>query len=256
MSRTRAKNHPPGLRALRGSGAGFWELNLADGSAWFSEWFYAQLAWGEGFERTTLVALRPAISCEDWPVLLQAMRAHLEESRPFDLEIPVRVGSGTTRCWRLAGSAERDASGQPVHLSGIAQDVSPAHAARAALLGDFDRLRQGFDVLPVAAALVTGSGEILCLNRRWRDLDSVDALLGGETDVGHNYFQSLADDTHCPDAAAVAMEELTAVLRGAANDVVLPYTIATNAGPKRMRLLARPFDVLGITHLAITHEED
>jgi PAS domain-containing protein len=255
MSKTRTKNRLPGLRALGACGAGFWELNLVDGSAWFSPWFYSELAWADDFERTTWLALRPAISSERWPTVLRSMRAHLEESLPFDVEIPVRVGSGEPRWWRLRGCAERDATRQPIYLSGIADDVSAAYAERAALLADRDCLRRGFDVLPLAAALVSASGEIVCLNRRWRDLDSVDELLGGETDVGRNYFHSLASDTHCPAAAAVAIDALHGIVRGDTNDVVVAYEIATSAGFKRMRLIARAFEGNGISQIAVAHEE-
>jgi hypothetical protein len=183
------------------------------------------------------------------------MRAHLEEFLPFDVEVPVRVGSGGTRWWRLTGSAERDASRQPVYLSGIAQDVSEARAGREALLADLDGLRRGFDVLPLAAALVEGSGEIVCLNRRWRDLDSVNALLGGGTDVGHNYFLSLAGDTQCPAAAAGAIEAIKGLVRGDGNEAVIPYEIATRTGPKLMRLIARSFEGNGSAQIALAHEE-
>ncbi|HMI73971.1 MAG TPA: hypothetical protein VK495_04655 [Steroidobacteraceae bacterium] len=56
-SRPYSRNLPaPGALAMRASGDGFWELDLADGSA-FND-------------------LRPIVSPETWDMLLRKMRAH------------------------------------------------------------------------------------------------------------------------------------------------------------------------------------
>jgi hypothetical protein len=48
------------------SGDGFWELNLADGSAWFSDWFCQRLQWSDPMRRPVLSDLRPIMSAGAW----------------------------------------------------------------------------------------------------------------------------------------------------------------------------------------------
>jgi hypothetical protein len=73
------KSSVPGARAMQASGDGFWELDLADGSAWFSDWFCARLQWGEASRRPAFGDLRPIMSPETWDALLRKLRSHLEE---------------------------------------------------------------------------------------------------------------------------------------------------------------------------------
>ena len=55
-------------------------------------------------------------------------------AQPYDVEIRLRTRSGEYRWYRARASAERDADGRPLRLSGSLQDVTEARAAREALL--------------------------------------------------------------------------------------------------------------------------
>jgi hypothetical protein len=158
MAKPHAKDRPPGLRALDASGDGFWELNLLDGSAWFSDWFYTQLHWTEERRPDSWASLRPAIRPDDWASMLREMRSHLEQHSPFDVEVPIRAPDGAERWWRIRGRAECDLGRQPQYLSGIAYDISEQRAERTALLHELAWLREGFDVLPLAAGLIDAGG--------------------------------------------------------------------------------------------------
>lgn len=256
MAKVYAKDRPPGLRALDASGDGFWELNLLDGSAWFSDWFYTQLQWTGERKGDTWASLRPAMRPDGWAAVLREMRVHLEEHAPFDVEVPIRMPSGDERWWRIRGRAERDLGCQPQYLSGIAHDVSIERAERAALTNDLTWLRRGFDVLPLAAALIDAAGVIVYLNRRWRELASENALLGEQLDVGNDYLHSWSrcPTTHAAGAQIVA--GLSSLLRGDDVEFVLPYEIRTSSGMRRMRLHARLFETDGLRQVALVHADN
>jgi hypothetical protein len=104
---------------------GHWELDLWSGSTVFSDWFDQRLQWPVRVGNRRLDDLRPHLEADDWDALLQAIRRHLERRAPLDLAITVRVADGGSERWRVQGSAERTAGGQPVHVSGTARAIEP-----------------------------------------------------------------------------------------------------------------------------------
>jgi PAS domain-containing protein len=109
---------------MKASGDGFWELNLSDGSTWFSEWFYNRLKWPEGIKRSTLSDLRPVVSIETWDLLLKELRAHLEQQIPFIAEFQVTLAEGQIEWWQMRGSAQLNQIGHPIHVGGSVRDVT------------------------------------------------------------------------------------------------------------------------------------
>jgi hypothetical protein len=144
-SRPKRKDEP-GLRALEACGAGFWEFDLLNGSAWFSDWFHQRLGW----------------TAEDHPTTLR----HLERGLALDLEIEVILPPSTHQRWRIRGSAARS-GGRPLSIAGSMHDVSEElpPAQRLAL----ERLHGAFDWLPVAAALLDSHAVVLESNRLWQN---------------------------------------------------------------------------------------
>jgi len=255
MGKPRAKDRPPGLRAVEASGDGFWELNLLDGSAWFSDWFYTQLRWNEERKPDSWASLRPAIRPDGWVSMLREMRGHLEEHVPFDVEVPIRVADGGERWWRIRGRAERDLGRQPRYLCGTAYDISKERAERTALLQELTWLREGFDVLPLAAGLIDAAGIVVYLNRRWRELASENALLGEQLDVGKDYLSSWSQGPTTHPASTQIVAGLRGLLQGDDREFVLPYEIRTSAGLRHMRLRARLFETHGQRQIAIVHTD-
>ena len=118
------KSPAPGARAMQASGVGFWELDLADGSAWFSDWFCQRLQWSEETRRPALSDLRPIMTSQTWDTLLRKLRSHLEEQSPLDAELQVQLRTGHVEWWHLWGSAQRSDTGQPTYFAGCVRDVT------------------------------------------------------------------------------------------------------------------------------------
>jgi hypothetical protein len=119
------KSLSPGMRAMQASGDGFWEIDLSDGSAWFSDWFYERLGWTESARRPAFNDLRPFLVPEAWDCLLKAMRSHLEERTPLDAEFQVQLPD-RNEGWHMRGMAQRNDRGHPTHFSGIVRAVGAA----------------------------------------------------------------------------------------------------------------------------------
>ena len=119
----------PGTRAMQASGEGFWELDLADGSAWFSDWFCTRLNRVELSRRAAFADLRPLMSSETWDALLRKLRSHLEEQSPLETEFPVQLASGELEWWHMRGSAQRNDTGHPTHFAGCVRDVTATRPA-------------------------------------------------------------------------------------------------------------------------------
>jgi hypothetical protein len=122
----------PGALAMKASGDGFWELNLADGSAWFSDWFYSRLQWSEPVKRPAFSDLRPIMSSATWDDLLHKLRSHLEQRTPLDAEFQVQLGESQTQWWHLRGSAQRNNAGHPTHFAGWVRDVTASRESSQA----------------------------------------------------------------------------------------------------------------------------
>ena len=114
---------------MQASGDGFWELDLANGSAWFSDWFCTRLQWGEVSRLPAFGDLRPLMSSATWDALLRQFRSHLEQKSPLDAEFPVQLPSGQVEWWRMRGSAHRGDTGHPTHCAGSVRDVTATRAA-------------------------------------------------------------------------------------------------------------------------------
>jgi PAS domain-containing protein len=109
---------------MQASGDGFWELDLADGSAWFSDWFCPRLQRSDPVRRPAFSDLRPLMSSETWDALLRKLRSHLEERTPLDTEFPVQLSQGQTEWWHMRGSAQRNDAGHPTHFAGCVRDIT------------------------------------------------------------------------------------------------------------------------------------
>jgi two-component system sensor histidine kinase/response regulator len=120
-------------RAIHGTQDGLWELE-SDGTAWCSP----RVAELLGYEPHELPAetnlLRSFLHPDDAQTVAAATQAHFQQSLPYDVEIRLRTKSGEYRWYRARATAERDASGRPLRLSGSLQDVTEARAAREQLM--------------------------------------------------------------------------------------------------------------------------
>ena len=120
-------------RAIHGTQDGLWEMD-ADGASWHSP----RVAELLGYRHDELPAgcnfLKEFLHPDDSSAVADATRVHFQERLPYDVEIRLRTRIGDYRWYRARATAERDAQGRPLRLSGSLQDVTEARSAREALL--------------------------------------------------------------------------------------------------------------------------
>jgi PAS domain-containing protein len=160
------KKIQPGTRALTACGDGFWEFDLIEGSAWFSDWFYRRITCPIDLTRGSLLNFQPLMQPATWQDLMANLRDHLEQGLPLDVKVRVEVGSDQVQWWQIRGAAMRNDVGHPVHLAGSARDVS-ADVDQQTSASTIRYLRRGFDALPMAAALLDAKSAIVEANRLW-----------------------------------------------------------------------------------------
>ncbi len=120
-------------RAINGTQDGLWELE-ANGNAWCSPRLGELLGFtNEEFANDTNF-LRDHLHPQDADTVALATQAHFQSEQPYDVEIRLRTKTGEYRWYRARATADRDANGKPLRLSGSLQDVTEARAAREALV--------------------------------------------------------------------------------------------------------------------------
>ncbi|AUX25610.1 anti-anti sigma factor protein [Sorangium cellulosum] len=70
---------------------------------------------------------------DDRSAIQDGLRAHLEERRPFDVEVRLRHGGGEYRTMRTRGKAEWDEKGVPFRMAGGALDITEQKRHQAML---------------------------------------------------------------------------------------------------------------------------
>jgi PAS domain-containing protein len=226
---SKRKSAAPGLRALAAAGQGFFELDLLDGSAWFSDWFYEKLGWPTEDKRGTLAALEPAVEPAAWARFMARLRDHLERARPLDLEIEIDVRHplASRERWRVQGAALRNTAGRPVAVAGSMRDVAaePRASEAARLLA----VEAAFEALPVAAALLDARTRIVEANRLWQALPAV--------------------------TTQQAIDRLKAANSQTAIELWLDPAESPAPGGRPLRMRALAFQHEGARHLAVTLED-
>jgi len=120
-------------RAINGTQDGLWELDVASGDTWCSPRLALLLGYPpQALEGTNF--LLTLIHADDAGKVREQTAAHYRSNAPFDLEVRLLARSGEYRWYRARASAERNASGRALRLSGSLQDVTEARAAREELV--------------------------------------------------------------------------------------------------------------------------
>ncbi|HYD74515.1 ATP-binding protein [Ramlibacter sp.] len=110
--------------AVRGSSAGLWDWDIAAGTMFFSPRFKALLGYTDEEVPDRLESVGRIMHPDDLPLLRSAVRGHLRERVPCQLECRLRDRGGNWRWFFIAGAALWDPAGQPYRMAGSVIEVT------------------------------------------------------------------------------------------------------------------------------------
>jgi PAS domain S-box-containing protein len=129
--------------AVRGSSAGLWDWDMPAATMFFSPRFKALLGYTEEEFPDVPQVIRRLIHEEDRPLVREALRAHLEQRKPYQVECRLRDRSGQWRWFFVAGAAQWDAGGKPFRMAGSVVEVTERKQAEQ-VLQDANRAKDEF----------------------------------------------------------------------------------------------------------------
>jgi two-component system sensor histidine kinase/response regulator len=119
-------------RASLSSSEGHWELDMTNGQIWLSSSYHALLGYAEG-ELPTLQEFQKLEHPDDAARLRAVFDRHIDHGDPYDIEVRLQTAADGYRWFRRRGTAERDANGRPVRMSGSIHDIHQQKLAEDAL---------------------------------------------------------------------------------------------------------------------------
>ena len=241
--------------AAAAAGAGHWDWDLAAGSVWYEPRFRELLGRGNEVLEHTFAAFQQLLHADDRPLVLQALRRHMEQRQTFDLEVRAQMPDGELRWFRLCGAASRDPAGRPMRMAGRLEDITDQRRARETLRRSEESMRRTLDGVPFAVGVLNHAGELVEVNRVWRDFAGDRGLIGLRYGFGENYARlcrDARDRCEAGPAAAVAVED---VIAGRRAECTLGYRVNGDGREHMLQMQVRPLDVGGRSGAIVTHED-
>lgn len=115
-------------RAINAASVALFEWDLTDTPQTDASWLSPQLAHMLGYKEEELPA-----RCETWeslwhpedrPAVKRAIEAHLQHGKKLDITYRMRTKAGDIKWFKCRGTAQRDASGRPIRMSGSMHEVT------------------------------------------------------------------------------------------------------------------------------------
>jgi PAS domain S-box-containing protein len=135
------------FRAVEGINDGLWDWNIITGEDYLSPRWKELLGFSDdeltNHENSFFALLHP----DDMLHVQEAIKAHLNERIPYDMEMRLRTKSGEYRWFRSRGKAEYDKTGHPWRMTGVTSDIHETKTAREQLQQANEELQRARDLL-------------------------------------------------------------------------------------------------------------
>lgn len=120
-------------RAVEGAADGLWDWEIGSGQLWFAPRFAALLGYEPEELPNSFTTLETRLHPEDRDRTISALRRHLRQDAPYDMEFRLQTKSGLYRWFRGRGATLRDEAGKPLRTAGSIQDVHELKLAQQAI---------------------------------------------------------------------------------------------------------------------------
>jgi len=120
--------------AVRGTNDGIWDWNIKQNTNYFSPHFIELLGYSDDDEfPQTFESFESRLHPNDRDRVLEAIRKHIEEHEPYDIEYQLKTKDGSHKWFLARGQAIWDEQGNPVRMAGSVSDITERKAAEKAL---------------------------------------------------------------------------------------------------------------------------
>ncbi|MEH2160201.1 MAG: PAS domain S-box protein [Nostoc sp.] len=137
--------------AIRGIGEGVWDWDIASNRVIASDRYWEILGYlppAENAPKFAYEVLQEQIHPDDRDLMQAALRRHLEDHLPYEVEFRRRKQSGEYIWCRSRGEAIRDQTGKPIRMVGAIADITEQKAMATALEASEQTLRQVVNTVP------------------------------------------------------------------------------------------------------------
>jgi PAS domain S-box-containing protein len=157
-------------RAAAGTNDGLWDWNIETDEDYFSPRWREILGYQEGELPSEFRAFVELLHPDDRERAEEAIRAHLEERKTYDIEFRLRRRDQSYVWVRARGQATWNAQGEPVSMAGSITDISQRKLMEAALQESEERFRRSFEDAGVGALMLRLDGRFQRVNRAFREM--------------------------------------------------------------------------------------
>src|SRR5262249_50736274 len=122
-----------------GSNDGLWDWNVLTGEMYLSPRTKELAGYADSEVGNKPDAFLALLHPQDRRAAVAAVRTHLRDDQPYDLEFRGRTRSGDYRWFRARGRSVRNAQGRAVRMAGSVTDITDRKLAEAQLFAEKER---------------------------------------------------------------------------------------------------------------------
>src|SRR4051794_34859692 len=125
--------------AVRGTNDGIWDWDIRTGEVYYSPRFKELIGYSGREISNRFEEFESRLHPDDLKPTLDAVKAHLEEDVPYDVEYRLKCRDDAYRWFRARGRALRNSKGRPYRMAGSITDITESKEAVRALAESEER---------------------------------------------------------------------------------------------------------------------
>lgn len=129
--------------AVRGSSAGMWDWDMSAKTTFYSPRFKTLLGYSHDEFPDVPESLGDVLHDDDRSAVRKALREHLTQGKPYQIECRLRLKTGEWRWFFIAGMAQKDEHGEAFRMAGSVIDITGRKAAEQ-ILREANRAKDEF----------------------------------------------------------------------------------------------------------------
>ncbi|MCH8333546.1 PAS-domain containing protein [Candidatus Sumerlaeota bacterium] len=157
-------------RALAGTNDGLWDWNIQTGEDYFSPRWHEMLGYEDGDLEPVAETFLDLLHPDDRDRSAEAVRAHLEEKSPYDIEFRLRRKDGQYIWVRSRGQAVRDKRGDTVRMAGSIIDITERKEAQREIAEKSALIETTLESMSQGITVYDTDHRLIAFNRRFVEL--------------------------------------------------------------------------------------